>query len=77
MDGSYAQLQRAVYESGDFRLAEEYSHFHIPSEQWMGMDKEQRSRHLERVFCTKEVADMTPQGAEATLSIGYLESGLI
>lgn len=60
----------------DFRLAEEYSHLHIPSEEWMGMDKQQRSRHLERVFCAKEVVDMTPQGAEASLSIGYLESGL-
>ena len=40
------------------------------------MDKEQRSRHLERVFRAKDVAGMTPQGAEATLSIGYLESGL-
>lgn len=58
----------------NFRLSEEYSHLHIPSEQWMGMDKELRSRHLERVF--KKVVAMTPQGAEATLSIGYLESGL-
>ena len=63
-------------EQCNFRLAEEYSHLHIISEQWMGMDKEQRSRHLERVFCAKEVAAKTPQGAEATLSIGYLGSGL-
>lgn len=61
--GTYAQFQQAVYGSGDFPLAEEYLHLHIPSEQWMGMDKEQRSRHLERVFCAKEVAAMTPQGA--------------
>ena len=37
VNGIYAQLQRAVYGNSDFRLAEEYSHLHIPSEQWMGM----------------------------------------
>lgn len=61
---------------GDYRIAEEYSHLHIPAEDWMGMEKKQRSSHLEHVFCTKEVADMWPQQAKAALTVGYLESGL-